>query len=144
LLKISELYELSDKQLVSLDSEQNPVAVKKIGKVPYTGTSYDVDVHNDIVRVRRHKETTREPQITQDYTKLFCKQKPIKYLEYKYSDAMFEITLADGSQLLVSPEHKVYGAINSNFMRSLFNSNTLNGLPLLITYLHTTCLTVFP
>ncbi|KAF5438145.1 protein of unknown function (DUF2341), partial [Candidatus Methanophagaceae archaeon] len=59
-------------------------------------------------------------------------QKPIKYLEYDYSDAMFEITLADGTQLLVSPEHKVYGAINSNFMRSLFNSNTLNGLPLLI------------
>ena len=38
-------------------------------------------------------------------------QKPIKYLEYDYSDAMFEITLADGTQLLVSPEHKVYAAI---------------------------------
>jgi hypothetical protein len=38
-------------------------------------------------------------------------QKPVKYLEYDYSDAMFELTLGDGSQLLVSPEHKVYGAM---------------------------------
>ncbi|KAF5429886.1 hypothetical protein C5S39_08365, partial [Candidatus Methanophagaceae archaeon] len=37
--------------------------------------------------------------------------KPLKYLEYDYSDAMFELTLADGSELLVSPGHKVYGLI---------------------------------
>ncbi len=111
LLKISELYELPDNQLVSLDSEQNPVAVKKIEEVPYTGTSYDVDAPNDLVLVKQHNETTRKPQVTQDHTKLFCEQKPIKYLEYDYSDATFKLTLADGSQLLVSPEHKVYGAM---------------------------------
>ncbi len=129
LLKISELYDkLSDKQLVFLDSELNPVAVKKIEEVPYTGKIYDVDVPNDIVLVKRHNETTRKPQITKEHTKLFCNQKPIKYLEYDYSDAMFELTLEDGSQLLVSPEHKVYGAVLPNrILKALDGMMTLPG-----------------
>jgi len=36
-----------------LDGEDNPVKVKSISKVPYTGKIYDVDVSNDIVLVRR-------------------------------------------------------------------------------------------
>ena len=68
-MNISEVHdELSDKQLIFLDSELNPVKVKSIKKVPYKGKIYDVDVPNDIVLVRRHNETTRKPQITQDYT----------------------------------------------------------------------------
>ena len=64
LLNISEVHdELSDKQLIFLDSELNPVKVKSIKKVPYSGKIYDVDVPNDIVLVRRHKETTRLHEI---------------------------------------------------------------------------------
>ncbi|MCK4429393.1 MAG: LamG domain-containing protein, partial [Candidatus Aenigmarchaeota archaeon] len=36
-----------------LDSENNPIKVQKIEKVPYSGKIYDVDVENDIVLVRR-------------------------------------------------------------------------------------------
>ena len=67
-MKISEVHdELSDKQLIFLDSELNPVKIKSIKKVPFQGKIYDVDVPNDIMLVRRHNETTRKPQITQDY-----------------------------------------------------------------------------
>jgi archaellum component FlaG (FlaF/FlaG flagellin family) len=57
LLKISELYELPDKQLVFLDSEQNPVAVTKIERVPYTGKIYAVTVPNRILLIRRKNST---------------------------------------------------------------------------------------
>ena len=58
-------------------------------------------------------------------------KKPLKYLEYDYADAMFELTLADGSQLLVSPEHKVYGLIlNQSSIISNPSSSTTNNFPL--------------
>ena len=67
-MKIPEVHdELSDRQLVFLDSELNPVKIKSIKKVPFKGKIYDVDVPNDLMVVRRHNETTRKPQITQDY-----------------------------------------------------------------------------
>jgi hypothetical protein len=53
-------------------------------------------------------------------------QKPLKYLEYDYSDAMFEITLADGSQLLVSLEHKVYGLMRDKSSSKSFVREYLN------------------
>lgn len=41
-MKISEIYG-SDKQVIFLDEDLNPVKVEKIEKVPYSGRIYDVD-----------------------------------------------------------------------------------------------------
>ncbi len=61
LSKVTEIYqklsENPDLEYYFLDLEKNPVKVKKIEKVPYSGKIYDVDVPNDIVLVRRNSGT---------------------------------------------------------------------------------------
>jgi len=58
LIEISEVYdERSDKQLVFLDSELNPVVVRKIEKVPFKGKIYAVTVKNHIILVRHGNST---------------------------------------------------------------------------------------
>ncbi len=56
--KVTEIYlnlsENPDLEYYFLDSENKPVKVLRIEKVPYAGKIYDVDVPNDIVLVRRH------------------------------------------------------------------------------------------
>ena len=40
-----------------------------------------------------------------------CGQRPTAYQVYQHDREMYEIELEDGSSLLFSPEHKVYGSV---------------------------------
>ncbi|MFV9676692.1 MAG: DUF2341 domain-containing protein [Methanosarcinales archaeon] len=57
-MKISDIYDnLEGKGLYFLDSELNPVVVRKKEKVPYTGKIYGVTVKNHIILIRRGNST---------------------------------------------------------------------------------------
>ena len=58
---VSEMYEefTNSKEIYFLDSENNPVRVSSIEKIPYSGKMYDVDVENDIVLVRRNNGASK-------------------------------------------------------------------------------------
>ena len=55
LRKITDIYTSvnTDGGIYFLGKEKNPVQVRKIEKVPYSGKIYDVDVPNDIILVRK-------------------------------------------------------------------------------------------
>jgi len=54
-MKMSDVYSEFNlgKEIYFLNSENKPIKVKSITKVPYSGKIYDVDVENDIVLVKR-------------------------------------------------------------------------------------------
>lgn len=58
---------------------------------------------------------------------------PSKYQTYEHNDVMYKILLEDGSEMLVSPEHKVYAGIQLNKLSGYeinLNGETTNNLPL--------------
>ncbi|RKY96158.1 MAG: hypothetical protein DRQ03_07750, partial [Candidatus Hydrothermota bacterium] len=61
-------------------------------------------------------------------------QKPTAYQVYQHDGEMYNIVLEDGSELLVSPEHRVYGAIaNQSSLRSLKSDQSSPSLTLIST-----------
>ena len=52
--------------------------------------------------------------------------KPYHYQTYEHNDEMYKIILEDGSELLVSPEHKVYAGEETQILRNFLKSSVLN------------------
>src|SRR3989344_77223 len=123
-----EVYEIDGNEIIA---EFNNIIDNQYNKVYLTNLSECYDNETKIFNKKgcnffsELKKTKKVPTLNPEPHETEF-HKPYHYQTYEHNDEMYKIILEDGSELLVSPEHKVYAGEETQILRNFLKSSVLN------------------